>query len=454
MRITMKEKLKMCDEHLNKGISLSHLSEQYHNYPVASIKYLVKLYRKHGPKPFFERDKREVYKRDTKLMAIQQVLSGRSLRSVSIDLGLIDPAILRDWVKKYKVEGEEAIQDTYPRANYLLKEDRFKSVVDKKIAAENERLRAEIDYLKKSQSLVKRLEGATIQEKVKIVEELRTKYSLAILLDITGIASSVYYYNLNAAKEKVNKYDEIEKEIERLYVKIHKKRCGYHQIYNQLKKNGWVIGKNKVLQIMREKGFSKKKVIRWRKYNSYEGNLGINISNIMNQDFKTTTPYQKAGTDITEFPVLGTSIYLSPVIDFYTREILSYVVGTDAKVERVLEMIDSMKKRHGKNIKGMIIQSDQGIQYQNSRYVQRLKKYHVVQSMSRKGNCLDNSPTENFFGRMKQEIWDNNKQDYDSVESLISTIHEYMSYYNKDRIVMKTRMTPEACRISYLSQLQ
>lgn len=128
MRITMKEKLKMCDEHLNKGISLSHLSEQYHNYPVASIKYLVKLYRKHGRKPFFERDKKEVYKRDTKLMAIQQVLSGRSLRSVSIDLGLIDPAILRDWVKKYKVEGEEAIQDTYPRANYLLKEERFKKV--------------------------------------------------------------------------------------------------------------------------------------------------------------------------------------------------------------------------------------------------------------------------------------------------------------------------------------
>ena len=74
--------------------------------------------------------------------------------------------------------------------------------------------------------------------------------------------------------------------------------------------------------------------------------------------------------------------------------------------------------------------------------------------MSRKGNCLDNSPTENFFGRMKQEIWDNNKQNYDSVESLISTIHEYMSYYNQDRIVMKTRMTPEECRSSYLSQLQ
>ncbi len=204
---------------------------------------------------------------------------------------------------------------------------------------------------------------------------------------------------------------------------------------------------------MREKGFSKKKPIRWRKYNSYEGNLGINVPNLMNQDFKTTMPYQKAGTDVTEFRILGTSIYLSPVIDFHTREVLSYVVGPDAKVERVLEMIELMKKKHGNNIKSMMIQSDQGIQYQNSRYFHKLKKYHVVQSMSRKGNCLDNSPTENFFGRLKQEIWDCNKQDYDSVESLISTIHEYMSYYNKDRIVMKTRMTPEECRNNYLSRL-
>lgn len=453
MRITMKEKLRMCEDHLNKGTSLSHLSEQYHNYPVASIKYLVKLYRKHGRKPFFERDKREVYKRDTKLMAIGQVLSGRSLRSVSIELGLIDPAILRDWVKKYKNDGEEAIQDTYPRANYLLKEDRFKRVVDKKVAEENERLRAEIAYLKKSQSLVKRLEGATVKEKARIVEELRTTYKLSILLEIADIASSVYYYHLHVAKQKTNVYAEVEQEIERLYVKIHKKRCGYHQIYYQLKKSGWVIGKNKVLQIMRAKGFSKKKPIRWRKYNSYEGNLGINVPNLMNQDFKTTMPYQKAGTDVTEFRILGTSIYLSPVIDFHTREVLSYVVGPDAKVERVLEMIELMKKKHGNNIKSMMIQSDQGIQYQNSRYVHKLKKYHVVQSMSRKGNCLDNSPTENFFGRLKQEIWDCNKQDYDSVESLISTIHEYMSYYNKDRIVMKTRMTPEECRNNYLSRL-
>ncbi len=254
-------------------------------------------------------------------------------------------------------------------------------------------------------------------------------------------------------ENKRNKYEDLEREIERLFVKIHKKRCGYHQIYNNLKKNGWKVGKNKVLEIMKIKGFSKVKKTKWRKYNSYEGNLGINISNIMNQNFETSRPYEKAGTDITEFPIMGTSVYLSPVIDFHTREILSYVVGVDAKVERIMEMLKLMKKKHGSNLNGLMIQSDQGVQYQNSRYIKRLKDLNIIQSMNRKGNCLDNSPTENFFGRLKQEIWNNNKNDYDGAESLILAIHEYMSYYNKDRIVMKTKMTPIECRNNYLASI-
>lgn len=448
----MKEKLKMCKLHLEDGLSLSHISELYGNYGVGSIKYAINLYKAHGEEPFLNRDRR-IYKRDTKLLAIGQVLAGRSIRNVAIEHALTDPGVLADWLRKYKNEGEEAIQDTHPRANYLLKEERFKAVVDKKIAKENERLRAEIAYLKKSRSLVQKLEGATVQEKVRIVEELRTRHNFQTLLEIVHLASSVYYYSVKAMKNKRNKYEDLEREIERLFVKIHKKRCGYHQIYNNLKKNGWKVGKNKVLEIMKIKGFSKVKKTKWRKYNSYEGNLGINISNIMNQNFETSRPYEKAGTDITEFPIMGTSVYLSPVIDFHTREILSYVVGVDAKVERIMEMLKLMKKKHGSNLNGLMIQSDQGVQYQNSRYIKRLKDLNIIQSMNRKGNCLDNSPTENFFGRLKQEIWNNNKNDYDGVESLILAIHEYMSYYNKDRIVMKTKMTPIECRNNYLASI-
>jgi len=452
MRLTMKDKLKICEDHIKKGISLSHLSEKYGNYELSNIKYVVNLYKKYGLEPFLDRQRR-VYKRDTKLLAISQALAGQSLRSVGLEFALIDPGLVRDWVKKNKKEGEAAIQDTHPRANYLLKEERFKAVVDRKIQDENERLRAEIAFLKKSQSLARKLEGATVVEKTRIVSELRTSFKFRILLGIAKMAPSVYYYNLKAMKNKKNKYESAEQEIERLFIKVHKRRCGYHQIYYHLKRGGWTIGKNKVLEIMKRKGFAKVPKNKWRQYNSYEGNLGLRIPNIMNQDFSTDKPYQKAGTDVTEFPLLEASVYLSPVIDFHSREVLSYVVGTDAKVSRIANMIDRLKKNHGNNIVGMMIQSDQGIQYQNSRYIQRLKKYRIVQSMNRRGNCLDNSPTENFFGRLKQEIWDGQKSKYDSAESLIETIHEYVNYYNEKRIVMKTKMTPKECRMKYLSSI-
>jgi len=449
MRITMKEKVKICKMHIEEGLSISHISELYGGYDKTNIKYIINLYKMHGEEPFLSRVRR-MYKRDTKLLAIGQVLAGRTIRDVACEHGLANPGVLSDWLKKYREGGEEAIQDTKARANYLLKEDRFKAVVDRKIEAENERLRAEIAYLKKSQSLAQKLEGATVQERVRIVDELRTKYKLSVLLELAGLSSSVFYYTLNANKTRQNKYVELEKEIERLFIKVHKKRCGYHQIYNNLKKNGWIVGKNKVLEIMRAKGFSKPKVIKWRKYNSYEGNLGLKIENIMNQDFKTTRPYEKGGTDVTEFPMFCESVYLSPVIDFHTREVLAYSVGTDAKVYRIIRMLRELQRKHGNNLKGMMLQSDQGVQYQNSRYIVELRNMGIIQSMSRKGNCLDNSPTENFFGRLKQEIWDNNKRDYDSVEALITTIHEYINYYNKTRIIMKTKLTPIECRNNYL----
>lgn len=90
----------------------------------------------------------------------------------------------------------------------------------------------------------------------------------------------------------------------------------------------------------------------------------------------------------------------------------------------------------------MIIQSDQGVQYQNSRYSDLLNEYEIVQSMSRKGNCLDNSPTENFFGRLKEEIWYNKEYNYENSKELINEIHNYIKYYNETRIVTKLRTSP------------
>lgn len=439
MRITNNEKLKMVKEHIYEGKSLSHVCERYKYKDTSKLKYWVNLYKVHGEQTFINREN-GVYKRNTKLLAINRVKNGESIRSVSIDLGLIEPGILSDWISKYNIEGEESIQDTYPRKSYLNEDERYKKAINHKLKEENERLKAEIEYLKKSQSLVQKLEDLTTKQKAEVVRELRTDYELKDLLEIANIPLSVYYYQVKSKKRKVNKYEEIELRIEYLYLKKHKKRIGYQRIYIELKKEGYIIGKNKVLEIMREKGYAKQNKPKY--YHSYEGNQGGVVENILNQNFKTTKPYEKAGTDITMFNVHEERVYLSPIIDFNSREVLSYEVGTDAKVTKVISMLEKLKTNHKEQIKGMIIQSDQGVQYQNSRYSDKLKELEIVQSMSRKGNCLDNSPTENFFGRLKDEIWYNNEYKFDTADELIKEIHEYIKYYNEVRIVTKLRCSP------------
>ncbi len=214
--------------------------------------------------------------------------------------------------------------------------------------------------------------------------------------------------------------------IDYLYIDKHKKRMGYH------------IGKHKVNDIMREKGYLKIRKPKWRKYNSYEGDQGGTKTNEMNQNFITSQPYEKAGTDVSLFLLDEESVYLS----LNTREVLAYVAGQDAKMDKIMTTLNQLKKTHGDQIKGMMIQSDQGVQYQNSRYREKLDQLGIIESMSRKGNCLDNSPTENFFGRMKMEIWYCHEGEYKSVEELLAAIDEYIEYYNTARIVSKLKTSP------------
>lgn len=420
MKKTIEEKLEMCKEHVVEGKSLSHICELHNTRNIDDLKYLVNLYKRYGEEPFLNREIM-IYRRATKLLTISRIKNGESIRQVSLDIRLINYKTALDWVKKYDTEGEQSIQDTYPRKNYLNEDERYKKMIDKKLMEENERLKAEIDFLKKSQSLAKKLEELTTKEKVKVVNELRIKYELKVLLEMADIPLSVYYYQLNAIKNKVNKYEEIEKEIDYLYLEKHKKRIGYQRIYIELKNQGVKIGKNKVLEIMRKKGYVKQNKINYRRYNSYKGDLRGVKENVLNQDFKATKPYEKA--------------------------------GTDAKLEKVLNMIKKLKENHQENIKGMIIQSDQGVQYQNSRYSELLNEYEIIQSMNRKGNCLDNSPTENFFGRLKEEIWYNKEYKYENSVELIKEIHNYIKYYNEIRIVTKLKTTPIDFRKKCLSEL-
>lgn len=249
---------------------------------------------------------------------------------------------------------------------------------------------------------------------------------MATLLECVKMARSSFYYY--AKQDSKDKYTEVKAKIERIYHK-HKGRLGYRRITILLRQSGLVINHKTVLRLMGE--LKLKSLIRRKKYKSYKGEQGKIAPNILDRSFKAKRPNQKWTTDVTEFNVLGKKLYLSPVLDLYNQEIVCYELSERPDFKSVMNMLGKALKKADPE-KSLLMHSDQGWQYQMKRYQGILKQNGIKQSMSRKGNCLDNAVMENFFGTLKSELFYLNK--YDSIVQLKKEINEYIKYYNNDRI--------------------
>ena len=181
--------------------------------------------------------------------------------------------------------------------------------------------------------------------------------------------------------------------------------------------------------------------IRIKRYKSYKGTVGKIAKNVLKRNFSVDTPNKKWVTDVTEFKIKGRKIYLSPILDLFNGEIISYSISTSPTYKLIEEMLQQAIKKKGTE-GSLILHSDQGWQYQHKYYVNELKKHGIRQSMSRKGNCYDNSIMETFFGRLKNEIYYGYEKSYSSFEEFSRAIEEYIDYYNNERIQSKTKWMP------------
>lgn len=214
---------------------------------------------------------------------------------------------------------------------------------------------------------------------------------------------------------------------------------GYRRVCLELSNRGYQVNHKLVLRIMRANNWLSKAYSRkLRKYNSYKGQVGKVSKNRINRRFKTDRPYQKLTTDISEFRYgsLDTDhrVYLSPIMDLYSGEIISFNIGDHPTVDLVMKPLQEVVNRISKLKYRTTIHSDQGIQYQSHIWNQALADNQIFQSMSRKGNCLDNSPMESFFHIMKAEVME---ATYDSKENLVTAMNLWIDYYNNHRIKAK-----------------
>ena len=215
-----------------------------------------------------------------------------------------------------------------------------------------------------------------------------------------------------------------------------------------LKNKGFNINHKRVLRIMREESLlcSKFKT-RSRKYSSYKGQIGKVADNVVKRQFKASKPNELWLTDVTEFRIKGQEkkLYLSPILDLYNSEIISYTLSNHPTIGLTNTMLEEALEAN-KDIKDLTIHSDQGFHYQHSTWTKKLEKMNIRQSMSRKGNCLDNSPMENFFGILKQEMYYG--VEFKNHGELINEIKKYIKWYNEDRIKTKLNgMSPVMYRL-------
>lgn len=290
-----------------------------------------------------------------------------------------------------------------------------------------------------------------------MVDELRHKYLLRVLLKVSGLKKSTYEYyksqkHLNASKRKEVEDNKITNQIKAIFDE-HKSRYGYRRVYLELKKT-IKINHKKVQRIMRKnylKGIHPKV-----KYHSYKGDNGLFKKNlllyssfdntkqkdVLKRDFVANRPNEKWTTDVSEFHIPAGKLYLSPILDMFDSSIISYNISTSPNFNQVTDMLNIAFDKYD-NLNGLIFHSDQGWQYQMNYYQQQLMRKGIRQSFSRKGNCMDNSLMENFFGIMKNEMFYGQEYKYKTLDILKESMIAYIDYYNNKRINIKRKgLTP------------
>ena len=235
-----------------------------------------------------------------------------------------------------------------------------------------------------------------------------------------------------------DKYEDAKAEILAIYHE-NKGRYGYRRITMELHNRRLLINHKTVQRLMKEIGLVCR--VRMKKYRSYKGEVGKIAPNRLKRDFSTTAPNQKWVTDVTEFSLFGEKLYLSPVLDLHSSDLVSYVISDRPVLSMVMNMLDDAARQLPLGA-APILHSDQGWQYQHKLYQRKLAEYGIVQSMSRKGNCLDNAVMENFFGLLKSELL--YLQEFDSMEHFKSELIDYLDYYNNRRIKVKLKGLPPA----------
>jgi len=269
-----------------------------------------------------------------------------------------------------------------------------------------------------------RTSGVILRPKEKFVLIRQVGMDVDKLAAVANVSRSGYYKWLRHAE--VPEKDQPDYLLVKAVFDQGRGKYGWRTIRMKLAAKGTVMNHKKIQRIKIKYGL----VTKIRRANPYKviqskTNDHRVFENKLARDSRQHEPQKAYCTDITYLPWGRRLTYLSAVKDVATREVVAWNVSLCLEMGLVLGTLERMRRvGHG------LIHSDQGFHYTNPEYIERVKKLGLVQSMSRKGNCLDNAPIESFFGHFKDEV---DYKDCRTFEELKAKVAEYMQYYNNER---------------------
>ena len=269
-------------------------------------------------------------------------------------------------------------------------------------------------------------------------------HRLGDLLEAAGLARSSYHYALSHPKAPTR--PELWEAAAEIFSRT-ANGCGHRQIAMCLRaERGVRIADKTVLKMMREMGIGCgiRRETDYHRYNSYRGKVGRTFENVIGRDFAADGPWQKMGTDVTEFRQPWGKAYFAPVYDFGSKEIVAWSTSLRPDMAQQHELLDRLLERMPEGA-SPVLHSDMGLQYQHAAWCDRLKGAGIVQSMSRKGNCLDNAATEQVFGHIKDEFF--RGREWPGFEEFRRDLDAYVVHWNTRRRQVKLKgLTPEEFR--------
>ena len=371
----------------------------------------------------------------------------------------VSAATMREWQKMYRVIGRDgllAMGVKRTRYDYETKVAAARAVVDGGMSKPEAMVRfgiASATPLKQWCRLYRQggAQALPNRDKALVIAELSGHgHRVRDLLEAAGLARSSYYYALTHPQQPTRA--QLRPKVAQIFSRT-PNGCGHRQVAMCLRaEEGERIADKTVLKIMREMGLrcGIRRETNYHRYNSYKGSVGQSFDNIIGRDFKATGPWQKMGTDVTEFKLSFGKAYLAPVYDFASKEIVAHSISMHPNLAQQQEMLQILMDAKPAGAEP-ILHSDMGWQYQHETYIRTLADNGFIQSMSRKGNCIDNGATEQVFGHIKDEFF--RGQDWPTFESFKADLNAYITHWNTTRRQVKLKgLTPAEYRDQALQE--